>query len=109
MYVYIEKYDRVEGLLIADFVSEEEHREFCLRIGYENKADDNRTMLYVSNLIFDSGIIPKEGQIYEMPSKFLEWEWIKEEKYSSNFESSIIYSFKEGVRNNYLVMKVLTY
>lgn len=79
MIIYIEKYDSIEGFLLADFISKEDYIEFCNKIRYENYINDERTMLFIENLRFNKGIVPKEGSVYEIPYELIEnLKWIKE-------------------------------
>jgi beta-lactamase superfamily II metal-dependent hydrolase len=100
MIIYIEKYYKIEGFLLADFINKEDYTLFCERIGYKNLRNDERTMLLIKNLKFYKGIIPKEGSIYEMPYElFREYKWIKEpilhsKELPENAETSNIISFR---------------
>ncbi len=82
MKTYIEKYDPIEGFLLADFVEWKDYNKFISRIRKEDYGYDERTMLFIENLKFTGGEIPKPGKVYPMPYQFFEsFKWTKEPGY----------------------------
>ncbi|SHN02035.1 Metal-dependent hydrolase, beta-lactamase superfamily II [Halanaerobium congolense] len=86
--IYIEKYDKHEGVMLADFLNPNSYIEFRKLIGSvdqtRNYSEDERTMLFIEGLKFNGGRIPKEGNIYELPDYFYKnIKWSKEPGYTS--------------------------
>jgi beta-lactamase superfamily II metal-dependent hydrolase len=93
--IYIEKYDRYEGVLIADFIHKDHFIQFCNRIDQPYKKSDERTMLYIEDLHFISGIYPKEGCIYAFPNELIvEFSWVREPIDSIENSGSDVIAFR---------------
>lgn len=93
MKIYIEKFDRYEGFLLADFINRDDFVEFCGIINQTVDENDYRTMLYIEGLRFLSGIYPKEGCLYNFPMEFInEINWNKES--NGELEGSDIIAFR---------------
>ncbi|MBN9901370.1 hypothetical protein [Bacillus thuringiensis] len=90
MHIYIEKYDRQQGMLLADFVYVEHLDQFCDRIGQRLNEADERTMILIEGLNFVSGIYPKEGCVYHFPDELItKYKWNRESIEESEEEKEI--------------------
>lgn len=82
MIIYIEKFNKYEGVLLADFITVNDFNLFCNSI---DMPSDHRTMLYIVGLNFKSGISPKEGCIYKIPDELrFGFEWYREDESASD-------------------------
>ncbi|MFJ9385208.1 hypothetical protein ACIROD_15875 [Peribacillus sp. NPDC101481] len=93
MKIYIEKFNRFAGLLLADFIVSDDFLKFCKSIDQAFNPSDDRTMLYIEGLRFISGIYPKEGCVYNLPNELIsEINWVREPK--GELEGSDIIAFR---------------